>query len=65
VRSAERLAGGGVMVAYSSSSRAIAILEKRPAGMELDGIDTAPELVESGANWALLLPRGAHTVRMR
>jgi hypothetical protein len=64
VRSAERLEGGGVMLAYSSSSRAIAILERRPAAMELDGVETAPELVASGANWALLLPRGMHTVRI-
>ena len=65
VKSAERLEGGGVMLAYSSSSRAIAILEKRPDGMELDGVETAPQLAASGANWALLLPRGVHTVRMR
>jgi hypothetical protein len=65
VRSAERLEGGGVTLAYSSSSRAIAIVEQKPAGMELDGVETAPELAASGANWALMLPRGMHTVRMR
>ena len=64
VRSAETLPGGEVRIAYSSSSRAIAILEKRPGGVELDRVEIAPEVMASGANWALLLPRGEHRVRI-
>jgi hypothetical protein len=63
--SAETLPGGSSQLVYSSSSRAIAILEKRPAGIELDGAETEPELLASGSNWALLLPRGKHTAKIR
>jgi hypothetical protein len=65
LESAEALPGGELRFAYSNSSRAIAILEKRPASIELDGAASAPELLASGPNWALLLPRGKHTVRIR
>ena len=47
---AETLPGGSSQLVYSSSSRAIAILEKRPAGIELDGAETEPELLASGSN---------------
>jgi hypothetical protein len=65
VQSAEALASGELQLSYSASSRAIAILEKRPSALELDGAETAPELLASGANWALLLPRGRHSARIR
>ena len=57
--------GGQLKLSYASSSRAIAVLEKRPFGIELDGAEAAPELLASGAHWALLLPRGSHSVSMR
>jgi hypothetical protein len=62
--SAEALPDGQLNFAYESSSRAIAILEKRLEGLELDGVSGAPELLASGPNWALLLPRGRHAVSM-
>jgi hypothetical protein len=64
LQSAEVLAGA-VILAYTSSSRAIAILEKRPSAVELDGVNAPPELLESGPGWALLLPRGRHAVRIQ
>jgi hypothetical protein len=65
VESAETLEGGELALAYSSSSRAIAILESRPVGIELDGAVIGAEVLASGANWALLLPRGKHTAKIR
>lgn len=65
LHSAEALAGGELRVAYSSSSRAIAVLEKRPSMLELDGAEVALELLASGSNWALLLPRGQHSATIR
>ena len=59
------LTGGELLLTYSSASRAIAILESRPVGIEMDGVGAAAEVLASGANWALLLPRGKHTVRIR
>jgi hypothetical protein len=65
LRSAEILPRGELEVAYSSSSRAIAILEKRPSTLELDGEEIALELLASGPKWALLLPRGKHSAKIR
>ena len=64
-RAAEILPDGELQLDYSSPSRAIAILEQRPSAMELDGVQSAPELLDSGKNWALLLPRGKHSVKIR
>jgi hypothetical protein len=64
VQSAESLPDGRLQVTYASASRAIAILESRPSGLEVDGAETAPELFSSGPNWAVMLPRGVHTVRI-
>jgi len=54
-----------LVITYSSSSRAIAVLEKRPTSLELDDAEITIELLASGQHWALLLPRGKHTVRIR
>ena len=45
--------------------RAIAIVEARPISIELDGAAMASDKLEAGSNWALLLPRGKHVVRIR
>jgi hypothetical protein len=65
LQSAEALPEGTLQLAYSASSRAIAILEKRPSALELDGAESVPELLASGPNWALLLPRGRHSAKIR
>jgi hypothetical protein len=62
-QTAEILAGGELLLGYSSASRAIAILEKRPTRIEVDGV-AAADVLASGANWALMLPRGKHTVKI-
>jgi hypothetical protein len=65
LQSAEALSNGELQLDYSASSRAIAILEKRPSALEVDGAETVPELLASGPNWALLLPRGRHSAKIR
>ncbi|MGH9658020.1 MAG: hypothetical protein ACRD96_05710 [Bryobacteraceae bacterium] len=55
----------GVRLRYQSGSRAIAIVERRPAMVEIDGVPARAEALESGRNWAVLLPRGRHGVVMR
>lgn len=57
--------GDEVQLSYESSSRAIAILERRPSALNLDGREIEPELLASGSNWALLLPRGRHAAGIR
>ena len=63
--SRRKLYNGELALTYSASSRAIAILEKRPSTLELDGAETEPVLLASGPNWALLLPRGRHSAKIR
>jgi len=54
-----------VQLVYASSSRAIAILEKRPSVVSVDGAETPLELLPSDENWALLAPRGSHTITLQ
>lgn len=54
---------GAVDLAYSSAGRAIAILDRRPASIEVDGANTVPPILEAGpGRFAVLLPRGQHLV---
>jgi len=62
LRSAKVLPKGGVEFAYQSSARAIAILDRKPLRLELDGVEEAPRLLASGQNYSLALPRGQHLV---
>jgi hypothetical protein len=59
------IVGSALQVVYTSSSRAIAVLDKRPSFILLDGDKTEPEVLAAGSNWALMLPRGSHTVSIR
>ncbi len=54
----------GIELAYRSDSRALAILDTRPMKVEIDGELAKPELLESGRNTVMLLPRGQHLVSM-
>jgi hypothetical protein len=65
LQSAEVRSGGELQVSYRSSARAITILEKRPSALKVDGREMDPELLSSGPNWALLLPRGRHSVEIQ
>jgi hypothetical protein len=53
----------GLEFAYSSASRALAVLDRRPARLEIDGAPAHLELLEDGPNrFAFSLPRGQHLV---
>lgn len=52
----------GLEFAYESASRAIAVLEARPARVEIDGEAAEVRLVEAGGRYVLFLPRGQHLV---
>ena len=52
----------GLEFAYSSPSRALAVLDKRPRRVELDGARVEPRLLDSGGVLVLFLPRGQHLV---
>jgi hypothetical protein len=65
LQSAEASSGGDLQLSYQSSGRAIAILEKKPSALKLDGREMDPEMLSSGPNWALLLPRGRHAAEIQ
>jgi len=63
LRSASAYADG-LKFSYRSDARAMALLNSRPGSVEIDGAGAKPEMVESGSNYILLLPRGQHVVQV-
>ena len=55
----------GIEFSYLSASRALAIVDRNPSIIEIDGAKAAPLIEPSGVNWVVHLPRGEHTVAMR
>jgi len=53
---------GAVEVSYNSSHRAIAVLDRLPAAVDIDGVPAAPAWVSSTGRYTLLLPKGQHVV---
>jgi hypothetical protein len=62
---AVRVVDQSVTVNYESSARAIALLDRRPAKVAVDGAAIDPDLVAGKRHWSLRLPRGAHTVALQ
>jgi hypothetical protein len=55
----------GLELAYASASRALAVLDKRPARLLIDGAAAPLEPLAAGpARFALTLPRGQHLVAL-
>jgi hypothetical protein len=54
----------GLQFSYESSARAAAVLNTRPRKLEIDGTATDAKILESGANFVILLPRGQHVVQI-
>ena len=52
----------GVELSYQSNARALAVLDFRPARLEIDGAESQPSATAVGATWVLQLPRGQHLV---
>jgi hypothetical protein len=53
---------GAVEVSYSSAHRAIAVLDRLPAVMEVDGAPAKTEWLSTNGRHAILLPKGQHVV---
>ena len=54
----------GIEFSYETNSRAMAILDARPADVKIDDVPARAALLESGANFVVVLPRGQHIVRI-
>jgi hypothetical protein len=50
----------GIEFAYQSSARALALLERPPAKLQIDGVESTPDMTGN----VLLLPRGQHYVTL-
>ncbi|MCW5982993.1 MAG: hypothetical protein KIT09_33190 [Bryobacteraceae bacterium] len=55
----------GLEFAYRSDSRAIAVLDRAPAKLEIDGDPAEPRLLNGDGRYALMLPRGQHLVTIQ
>jgi hypothetical protein len=55
----------GIEFSYQSASRALAVVERKPARLEVDGESAAIEGIDGVAGFVLFLPRGQHLVTAR
>ncbi len=62
LKSARSAVRGAIELSYQSSSRALAILDRKPNRLEIDGAEKKVEVLSSGRNYSLSLPRGQHLV---
>ncbi|MDA1235619.1 MAG: hypothetical protein O3A53_12530 [Acidobacteria bacterium] len=53
-----------VSLSYKYSARSIALLDRRPRQVTVDGALIEPDLVAAKRHWSLRLPRGSHTVTL-
>lgn len=58
------VADNTVVVSYRSSARAIALLDRRPMQVTIDGAIVEPDLLAAKRHWSLRLPRGHHEVTL-
>jgi len=56
---------GGVEFAYRSQARALALLDRRPLRVEVDGEAVQARVEEASGRFALHLPRGQHLVQVQ
>ncbi|HXI41634.1 MAG TPA: hypothetical protein VNH83_16750 [Bryobacteraceae bacterium] len=62
LRSAERTDDSTIELSYDNSSRALAMLDRKPDRLEIDGAAASLTVVPSDKRFILLLPRGQHLV---
>jgi hypothetical protein len=55
----------GIEFAYRSSARAIAVLDRKPTEVQVDGAEFSGEVLPVDGRHVLLLPRGQHLVFVR
>jgi hypothetical protein len=56
--------GASIEFSYQSNSRALALVNARPASIEIDGAASDQQLTASGSSYLLVLPRGQHIVQL-
>jgi hypothetical protein len=56
------VSGSGIELSYVSASRAIAVLDRKPEIVEVDGVEEPAKIIASGHGHVLFLPRGQHVV---
>jgi len=61
--SAEALPNG-LEFAYRASARALAVLDRRPGKLEIDGVQIEPRIIHTEDRYVLFLPRGQHVVTL-
>ena len=61
--SAETLPGG-LTFAYRASARALAVLDRQPGKLDIDGVRTQPRTIQAEDRCVLFLPRGQHVVTL-
>jgi len=54
----------GLEFSYQSNASAVAVLNRRPNKIEVDGAPIQYQTLESGPNFAVMLPRGQHLVQI-
>lgn len=59
-----QVVGETVRLSYRSTARAVALLDRRPAQVVVDGVVIEADLVVAQRHWSLRLPRGSHTVAL-
>ena len=64
LQSARFLPQGAIELVYHSSSRALALVNARPLRLRVDGSETKPQILVSGNNFVLSLPKGKHAVTL-
>ncbi len=62
LESAERAGKSGIDLSYESSSRAFAVVDRKPARLEIDGADAPLTFLGSGKSFSVPLPSGQHLV---
>ncbi len=49
---------------YTSESRGLLVLDRRPGAIRIDGALANPRILEARRHWTVMLPRGRHGVRI-
>lgn len=57
--------GSAIEFSYQSTSRALATLNTRPAAVEVDGEKIEEQILQTGPEFVLVLPRGQHLVTLK
>lgn len=60
LESAEFQSGGAIQIGYQGSSRAIAIVDRKPSRVLVDGRALPGDILQTEGGWVVLLPRGRH-----